>query len=123
MDITDAHLRTNKTSSRVAPAAIADRIWRRIPSGLRCAPTAFKPTQTSSMNLRGKTPLVQGLVVIFTHCSAQAGSHSRSLFSAASQGLIERPFTESSTVPLLVTIFFFFLLSLHLLPAIKFVQQ
>src|ERR1700739_5009402 len=115
MDITDAHLRTNKISSRFAPAAIAARIWRRAPSGLRCAPAAFKPTQTSSINLTGKTSLVQGFVVIFTHSSAQAGSHSRSLFKAASQGLIECPLTESSVVSLLVTIFFFFLLSLHFL--------
>src|SRR4029077_14619208 len=111
MDIIDAHFRTNKISSRFAQAAIAARIWRRTPSGLRCGPAAFKPTQTSSINLMGKRPLVQGSVVIFTHCSAQAGSHSRSLFTAASHGLMECSLPGAWDVPLLVTIFFSFLLS------------
>src|SRR5436309_9248520 len=40
----------------------------------------------SSAIFRGSTPVPQGFVVIFTHASAQAGSHSRSCASAASQG-------------------------------------
>src|SRR5580700_4677674 len=38
------------------------------------------------MVLRGRIPLVHGFVVILKQCSAQAGSHSRNLAKAASQG-------------------------------------
>src|SRR6516225_1245111 len=86
MDITDAHFRANRISWRFAPAAMAARIWRRVPSGLRFVCAAFKATLTNSMNLVGKAPSVQGFVVILTACSAQRGSHSRSLLSAAAHG-------------------------------------
>src|SRR5215469_12287025 len=88
MDITEAHLRTNKISWRRAPAAMAARIWRRVPSGFRLVREAFNPMSTNSMNLVGKTPSAKGFVVIFTACPAQTGSHSRSLFTAATQGLV-----------------------------------
>ena len=57
IDMTDAHLRTKRISSRVAPASSAARMWRRVPSGLRFVQAAFKPTLTNSMNLRGRTPV------------------------------------------------------------------
>src|SRR5215471_11524114 len=86
MDITDAHFRTNRISSRVAPASSAARMWRRVPSGLRFVQAAFIPTPINSTSLRDKTPLVHGLVVIFTHASAHFGSHSRNWSTAESQG-------------------------------------
>jgi len=86
MDMTEAHLRTNKISWRFAPAAMAARIWRRVPSGFRLVREAVKPISTNSMNLVGKIPSADGFV-IFTACPAQTGSHSRSLFSAATQEL------------------------------------
>ena len=46
-------------------------MWRRVPSGFRFVREAFNPTSTSSMSLTGKTPSVQGFVVIFTACFAQ----------------------------------------------------
>ena len=61
-------------------------MWRRVPSGLRLVHAALSATLTSSMNLRGRTPDVHGLVVIFTQVSAQAGSHSRSVAKAGSHG-------------------------------------
>ena len=67
--ISEAPLRTKRISSRVAPASRAARMWRRVPSGLRLVQAAFSPTPTSSMNLRGRTPLVQGFVVIFGRTS------------------------------------------------------
>jgi hypothetical protein len=51
--------------------------------------------------LAGKTPSVQGFVVIFTACSAHAGSHSRSLLSATAHGLawsLPEAFAVSSPV-------------------------
>src|SRR6516225_6861223 len=102
MDIPDAHFRTNKISCRFAPAAMAALIWRRVPSGLRFVCAAFKPTLTNSVNLVGKAPSVQGFVVILTACSAQRGSHSRSLLKAAAHGLaawsLLRVFAVSSPV-------------------------
>src|SRR5215471_13047951 len=86
IDITEAHLSTKSISSRVAPAASAARMWRRVPSGLRLVQAAFNPTLTSSMNLRDSTPLVHGFVVIVTQVSAQAGSHCRSCSRAGSHG-------------------------------------
>src|SRR5215475_15066943 len=62
-------------------------MWRRVPSGFRIVRPAFNPTLTNSINLIDKTPSVHGFVTIFTQRSAQAGSHSRSLSSAAAQGL------------------------------------
>src|SRR6516164_1641925 len=87
MDITDAHLRTNKISWRLAPAASAARMWRRVPSGFRFVRPAFNPTLANSINLMGKIPSIQGFVVIFTHSSAQDGSHSRNRLNAVAQGL------------------------------------
>src|SRR5262249_3495859 len=107
MDITDAHLRTNKISLRLAPAARAARMWRRVPSGFRFVREAFKPTLTNSTNLAGNTASVQGFVVIFTQCSAQAGSHSRSLFSAAVQGLADYSLAKTFVRLLLLTMLFF----------------
>ena len=86
IDMTAPHLRTKRTSCRVAPASSAPRMWRRVPSGLRLVHAALSATLTSSMNLRGRTPDVHGLVVIFTQVSAQAGSHSRSIAKAGSHG-------------------------------------
>src|SRR5271155_5041220 len=86
MDRTDPHLRTNKISSRVAPASSAARMWWRVPSALRLVQAAFKLTLTNSMNLRGRTEWVHGLVLILTQDSANFGSHSRSLSKAESQG-------------------------------------
>src|SRR5579859_7337034 len=62
-------------------------MWRRVPSGFRLVRPAFNPTDTNSTNFLGKTPSVQGFVVIFNASSAHLGSHSRSLPSAATQGL------------------------------------
>src|SRR5215470_2508210 len=104
MDITDAHLRTNKISLRLAPAARAALMWRRVPSGFRFVREAFKATLTNSTNLRGKIPSVQGFVVIFTQSSAQAGSHSRSLFSAAAQGLADCSLIKAFARPLSLAI-------------------
>src|SRR5215470_17932327 len=98
MDITDAHLRTNRISWQLAPAAIAARMWRRVPSGFTFVREAFKPTQSNSMNFVGKIPSVHGFVVIFKACSAQAGSHSRNLFSATAHGLAGWPLPEAFTV-------------------------
>src|SRR5215469_5957629 len=75
MDMTDAHLRTNKIS------------WRRVPSGFRFVRPAFNPTLANSINLMCKIPSFQGFVVIFTHSSAQDGSHSRNRLNAVAQGL------------------------------------
>src|SRR5215469_814837 len=107
MDITDAHLSTNKISLRFAPAARAARMWRRVPSGFRFAREAFKPTLTNSTNFVGKIPSVQGFVVIFTQCSAHAGSHSRSLLSAAAQGLADSSLANTFVrLPSLTMLFF-----------------
>src|SRR5260370_14473129 len=106
MDITAATFKTNRISSRLAPASIAARMWRRGPTGLRFVLGEFKLILTSSINFADKTPSVQGFVVIFTHCSAQAGSHSRSLPSAASQGLVACSVTEAFAVPPSLAIFF-----------------
>ncbi len=54
MDKTDPHLRTNKISSRVAPASSAARMWWRVPSALRLVQAAFKLTLTNSINFRGQ---------------------------------------------------------------------
>src|SRR5216683_1929045 len=86
MDKTEAHLRTNKISSRIAPASSAARMWRRVPSALRFVQAAFKPTLTNSTNLRGRTLRVHGLVLILKQSSAHFGSHSRSVSKAESQG-------------------------------------
>src|SRR5258707_9959564 len=94
MDITDAHFRTNKISLQLAPSARAARMWRRVPSGVRLGREAFKPTLINSMNLTGKNPSIQGLVVIFTEGSSQVGSPSFCWFSAAAQGLTRRLFCE-----------------------------
>src|ERR1700720_4083344 len=64
MAIREAALRTNKISSREAPASSAVRMWRRVPSGLRLVQAAFNPIPTNSINLRGRTPEFHGLVVI-----------------------------------------------------------
>jgi hypothetical protein len=58
------------------------------------------------MNFVGKTPSVQGFVVIFTACSAQVGSHSRSLLSAAAHGLAAWSLPEGFAVSSPVAIFF-----------------
>src|SRR5260221_1344070 len=113
MDITDAQFRTNKISLQLAPSARAARMWRRVPSGFRLVREAFKPTLINSMNLTGKIPSIQGLVVIFTECSAQVGSHSLSWFRAAAQGLTGCSLFEAFSFPLSVAIFgaFFIFLS------------
>src|SRR5262245_34364848 len=105
MDMTEAHLRTNKISWRLAPAVMAARIWRRVPSGFKLAREAFNPMSTNSTNLFGKAPSDTGFDVIFTACPAQAASHSRSLFSAAAQGLTG-PLPVSIAVSSLVAICF-----------------
>src|ERR1700674_5734777 len=81
---TVAALRTNKISSRVAPASSAARMWRRVPSGLRLVHATFKPTLINSTSFRWSNPLAQGLVTIFPQASAHAESHSRSCEKAAS---------------------------------------
>src|SRR5262245_49071446 len=98
MDITEAHLSTKRISSRVAPAASAARMWRRVPSGLRLVQAAFNPMLTSSMNLRGRTPVTQGFVVIFTHVSAHCGSHWRSVFNARSHGPLVVALSSSAII-------------------------
>src|SRR5271169_3772571 len=103
MDKIDPHLRTNKISSRVAPTPSAARMWCRVPSGLRFVQAAFRLTLTSSINLRGRTECVHGLVLILKHSSAHIGSHSRSVFRAESQG----PFGGSVST-LLVSLSSFF---------------
>src|SRR6185369_5889467 len=109
MDMTEAHLRTNKISWRFAPAAMAARIWRRVPSGFRLVREAVKPISTNSMNLVGKIPSADGFV-IFTACPAQTGSHSRSLFSAATQELavwsLPGVFAVSSDFGIFLSFFF-----------------
>src|SRR5262249_4276980 len=101
-----AVLRTNRTSWRVAPAARAARMWRRVPSGFRPVRVAFNPTDTNSTNFLGKIPLVDGSVVIFTASSAQVGSHSRSLLSAATQELADRSAGEAFAISSPVAILF-----------------
>ena len=86
IDIREPALSTNKISSRVAPASSAARMCRRVPSGLRLVHAAFIARLINSTVLRGKTPELHGLVVIFAQASAHAGSHSRSCASAASHG-------------------------------------
>src|SRR5260370_12929169 len=81
-------------------------MWGGAPSGLKFVCAAFRPTLTNSMNLVGKTPSFQGLVVIFTACSAQAGSHSRSLLSAAAHGLAAWSLPGAFAVSSPVAIFF-----------------
>src|SRR5580700_484513 len=91
MDNEDPHLRTNIISSRVAPASSAARMWRRVPSALRLVQAAFKLTLTNSINFRGKTERVHGLVLILRQSSAHFGSHSRNLSKAESQGPVSCP--------------------------------
>src|SRR6266849_3087762 len=86
MDGIDPHLRANKISSRVAPASSAARMWCRVPCALRFVQAAFKLTLTNSINLRGSTRWVHGLVLILKQSSAHCGSHSRSVSQAESQG-------------------------------------
>src|SRR5271156_814322 len=88
IDITAPALRTNKISLRVAPASSAARMWRRVPSGLRLVHAALIPRLTNSMNLRDRTSLAHGFVVIFTHVVAQTGSHSFNWAIVGSQGPI-----------------------------------
>src|SRR5262249_48047 len=107
MDITDAHLRTNKISLRLAPAARAARMWRRGPPRFRFVRGAFKTTLTNLANLAGKTSALQRIVVNFHQSSAQAGSHSRSLFSAAVQGLADCSLAKTFVRLLLLTMLFF----------------
>src|SRR5215813_8581743 len=112
MDMTEAHLRTNKISWRLAPAAMAARIWRRVPSGFRLAREAFNPTSTNSMNLEGSGPSDGEFVVSFTACSAQTVSHSRSLFNAFTQGLtdwLNVSLPVSSAIAILFPLFLAFL--------------
>src|SRR5277367_2068705 len=96
MDSIDPHLRTNKISSRVAPASSAARMWCRVPSGSRFVQAAFRLTLTSSINLRVRTECVHGLVLILKHSSAHFGSHSRSVFRAESHGPVGRSVTASA---------------------------
>src|SRR5713101_1305633 len=112
MDKTEAHLRTNKISSRIAPASSAARMWRRVPSGLRFVQAAFKPTLTNSINLRGRTPLVHGLVLILKQASAHFGSHSRSVSKGESQGPAGR--SVASPMFSLSSLVIFFMISLRL---------
>src|SRR5580704_11885772 len=91
MDMTAPHLRTNKISSRVAPASRAALIWRRVPPALRLVQAAFKLTPTNSINFRGKTEWVHGLVLILKQSSAHFGSQSRNLSKAESQGPVGVP--------------------------------
>src|SRR5450755_2534943 len=77
------HLITIRISSRVAPAASAARIWRRVPSALRFVLEDWSAMQISSMSLTGKTPLVHGFVLIFRYFSAQSASHSVNLSGSA----------------------------------------
>src|SRR5262245_13513304 len=86
IDITDAILRIVRISSRVAPTSSAARMCRRVPSGLRFVQAALSATPTNSTNLRGRTPLVQGFVVIFSHAAVQLGSHCFSSSKAWSHG-------------------------------------
>src|SRR3974390_1640809 len=98
--MTEAHFRTNKISSRVAPASSAARIWRRVPSGLRLVQAALSPKLINSTNFRGSGLAVHGFVDIFTHASAHFGSQSRSLLIEASQGpvgsIASAPINQSS---------------------------
>src|SRR5215469_2959735 len=107
MDMIDAVFRTNRISCLLAPAARAARMWRRVSVGLRFVCEAFKPTDTNSMNFVDRQLSVHGSVVIFTACSAQAGSHSRSLLSAAAHGFSTSPLPEVFAVSSPVAIFIF----------------
>jgi hypothetical protein len=86
IDRSDAIFRTIRISSRLAPACSAARMCRRVPSGLRFVHAALTATPISSTSLRGKMPVVQGLVLICSQASAQTGSHARSRASTGSQG-------------------------------------
>src|SRR5262249_37062046 len=81
--ITEPHFSTKRISSRVAPASSAARIWRRVPSAFGFGQATFTATPASSMNFRGRAPLVPRVIVLFTQASAHFGSHSRSLLEAA----------------------------------------
>src|SRR5262249_37533999 len=69
--------------------------WRRVPSRFRLVQAAFTAILINSTVLRGSTPLVQGLVVICTHVSAQPGSHSKSCSNAESHGPLALPEIET----------------------------
>lgn len=90
MDITDAIFSTVSISSRVAPAAMAALMCRRVPSGLRLVQAALRPTPTSSTNFRGSTPFAQGSSVMDAHVVAHDGSQPSIVPSAESQGPISR---------------------------------
>src|SRR5262249_25626811 len=47
---------------------------------------AFSATPINSTSLRGRTPEVQGFVLILEQASAHGGSHARSVSNAASHG-------------------------------------
>src|SRR5579872_1456289 len=113
MDKDDPHLRTNKISSRVAPASRAARMWCRVPTALRLVQAAFKLTPTNSINLRGRTEWLHGLVLILKQSSAHFGSHSRNLSKAESQGPVGAPVTPS--VFSLYSILFLLMISLQCL--------
>ena len=66
-DSSDAILRTIRISARVAPAASAPRMWRRVPPGLKFVMAAFTARLISSTSLRGRTPLVHGSLDILRH--------------------------------------------------------
>src|SRR5271167_1336304 len=59
---------------------------RLVPSGFRLVQATFIATPINSTNFLGRTPSVQGLVVILRQVSAHSGSHSRSCAKAESQG-------------------------------------
>lgn len=61
-------------------------MWWRIPSGLRFVQAAFRLTLTNSINFRGRTLWVHGLVLILKQSSAHCGSHSRNVSREESHG-------------------------------------
>ena len=89
MAIPEAILRIMRISSRVAPAASAARMCRRVPSGFRFVQAAFSATPTSSTNLRGRMPLSQGLSVMVAQIAAHDDSQLRSFSSAESHGPVD----------------------------------
>src|SRR5271169_6470643 len=99
MEMSEAILRTIRISSRVAPAWSAARMCRRVPSGFKFVQAAFSATPINSTNLRERTPLVHGFVVILRQVSAHSESHFHNWANAESHGPVSLGSFEATFVP------------------------
>src|SRR5277367_3428307 len=107
------HLRTRRTSSRVAPASSDARIWRRVPVSSRFVQEQYSPREISSTSLRGRTPLVHGFVPTRNRSSAPLGSHSLSFSKDEPQGLPSWVVADVFVAPLFVAIYILLLVRFH----------